>query len=52
MEAVLFLTIGKGSRSHDRVYLQGIFANGPLHHLLQCRWAKKPSVGILAARIV
>jgi hypothetical protein len=27
IEAVLFLTIGKGSRSHDRVYLQGIFAN-------------------------
>ncbi len=51
-EAVLFLNIGKGSRSHDRVYLQGIFANGPLHHLLQCRRAKKPFVDILAARIV
>jgi hypothetical protein len=32
IEAVLFLTIGKGSLGHDRVYLQGIFANG-MHEL-------------------
>ncbi len=52
-EAVLFLTIGKGSLSHDqgrptRGILQMACTNRPytiipfvLQHILQCRWAKK-----------